>query len=129
LSTLPLIGCGGALALIAGPCVIESEEHVQFLAREIGRVLQPHRHLYDIAQRAPRERERTPPALPLDEAFGLPTERAAKLAQVYDDFDTAGGLVVEPNDLPLDSRHLDMQRILLAGPVDGGRAKHQQGGA
>jgi trimethylamine--corrinoid protein Co-methyltransferase len=36
-----------------------------------------------------------------------------KLAQVYDDFDTAGGLVCEPNDLPLDSRHLDMQLALL----------------
>ena len=39
--------------------------------------------------------------------------RFTKLAQVYDDFDTAGGLVVEPNDLPLDSRHLDMQLALL----------------
>jgi 2-dehydro-3-deoxyphosphooctonate aldolase (KDO 8-P synthase) len=30
---------GGPLALIAGPCVIENEEHVQFLARELaGRV-------------------------------------------------------------------------------------------
>ena len=36
--------------------------------------------------------------------------RFLKLAQVYDDFDTAGGLPCEPNDLPLDSRHLDMQR-------------------
>jgi trimethylamine--corrinoid protein Co-methyltransferase len=39
--------------------------------------------------------------------------RFTKLAQVYDDFDTAGGLVVEPNDVPLDSRHLDMQLALL----------------
>ena len=39
--------------------------------------------------------------------------RLTKLAQVYDDFDTAGGLVCEPNDLPLDSRHLDMQLALL----------------
>src|SRR3954454_3042221 len=39
--------------------------------------------------------------------------RFTRLAQVYDDFDTAGGLVVEPNDLPLDSRHLDMQLALL----------------
>jgi trimethylamine--corrinoid protein Co-methyltransferase len=39
--------------------------------------------------------------------------RFTKLAQVYDDFDTAGGLVCEPNDLPLDSRHLDMQLALL----------------
>ena len=39
--------------------------------------------------------------------------RFLKLAQVYDDFDTAGGLPCEPNDLPLDSRHLDMQLALL----------------
>ncbi|MCC7175655.1 MAG: 3-deoxy-8-phosphooctulonate synthase [Bryobacterales bacterium] len=31
------IGAGAPVALIAGPCVIESEEHVHFLAREIGR--------------------------------------------------------------------------------------------
>ncbi len=31
-------GGGSPLVLIAGPCVIESEEHVHFLAREIGRV-------------------------------------------------------------------------------------------
>ena len=30
-------GGDGPLALIAGPCVIESEDHVHFLAREIGR--------------------------------------------------------------------------------------------
>ena len=38
MSTAPLIGFDQPLALIAGPCVIESEEHVQFLAREIGRI-------------------------------------------------------------------------------------------
>ncbi len=32
-----VFGGGAPLALIAGPCVIESEEHVHFLAREIGR--------------------------------------------------------------------------------------------
>jgi 2-dehydro-3-deoxyphosphooctonate aldolase (KDO 8-P synthase) len=32
-----LIGAPNPLALIAGPCIIESEEHVHFLAREIGR--------------------------------------------------------------------------------------------
>jgi 2-dehydro-3-deoxyphosphooctonate aldolase (KDO 8-P synthase) len=32
------IGSGEPLALIAGPCVIESEQHVQFLAREIGKI-------------------------------------------------------------------------------------------
>ncbi len=31
-------GAGASLALIAGPCVIESEEHVHLLAREIGRI-------------------------------------------------------------------------------------------
>ncbi len=34
-------GEGAPLALIAGPCVIESEEHVQFLAREIGHIAGP----------------------------------------------------------------------------------------
>jgi 2-dehydro-3-deoxyphosphooctonate aldolase (KDO 8-P synthase) len=35
LGVLPPIGRGRPLALIAGPCVIESEEHVHFLAGEI----------------------------------------------------------------------------------------------
>jgi 2-dehydro-3-deoxyphosphooctonate aldolase (KDO 8-P synthase) len=35
------IGRGRPLALIAGPCVIESEEHVRFLAREIGKIAGP----------------------------------------------------------------------------------------
>lgn len=35
------VGGGAPLALIAGPCVIESEEHVHFLAREIGRIAGP----------------------------------------------------------------------------------------
>jgi 2-dehydro-3-deoxyphosphooctonate aldolase (KDO 8-P synthase) len=38
LSLLPEIGRGKPLALIAGPCVIESEEHVHFLAHEIRKV-------------------------------------------------------------------------------------------
>ena len=33
------VGGGAPLALIAGPCVIESEEHVHFLAREIQKVV------------------------------------------------------------------------------------------
>jgi 2-dehydro-3-deoxyphosphooctonate aldolase (KDO 8-P synthase) len=33
------IGDGSPLALIAGPCVIESEEHVHFLAKEIGKIV------------------------------------------------------------------------------------------
>jgi 2-dehydro-3-deoxyphosphooctonate aldolase (KDO 8-P synthase) len=36
-----LIGEGQPLALIAGPCVIESEEHVQFLAGEIRKLAGP----------------------------------------------------------------------------------------
>jgi 2-dehydro-3-deoxyphosphooctonate aldolase (KDO 8-P synthase) len=36
-----VFGGGAPLALIAGPCVIESEEHVHWLAREIGRVAGP----------------------------------------------------------------------------------------
>jgi 2-dehydro-3-deoxyphosphooctonate aldolase (KDO 8-P synthase) len=36
------IGDGAPLALIAGPCVIESEEHVQFLARRILEIAGPY---------------------------------------------------------------------------------------
>ena len=35
------IGEGHPLALIAGPCVIESEEHVHFLANEIRKIAGP----------------------------------------------------------------------------------------
>jgi len=42
LSNLPPIGIGRPLALIAGPCVIESEEHVLLLAREISRIVGPY---------------------------------------------------------------------------------------
>jgi 2-dehydro-3-deoxyphosphooctonate aldolase (KDO 8-P synthase) len=41
LSTLPPFGRGHPLALIAGPCVIESEEHVHFLAAEIRKIVGP----------------------------------------------------------------------------------------
>ncbi len=41
LSTLPPIGRGQPLVLIAGPCVIESEEHVRFLAAEIRKIAGP----------------------------------------------------------------------------------------
>ncbi len=34
-------GVGEALALIAGPCVIESEEHVRYMARAIGEIAGP----------------------------------------------------------------------------------------
>src|SRR5690242_2386215 len=36
----------------------------------------------------------------------------ARLAQTYDVLDSAGGVVCEPNDTPLDSRHLDMTYAL-----------------
>ncbi len=36
-----VFGGGAPAVLIAGPCVIESEEHVHFLAREIGRIAGP----------------------------------------------------------------------------------------
>ncbi len=39
MSSLPHIGRGQPLALIAGPCVIESEEHVHFLAAEIRKIV------------------------------------------------------------------------------------------
>jgi len=41
LSSLPPIGRGQPLALIAGPCVIESEQHVHFLAAEIRKIAGP----------------------------------------------------------------------------------------
>jgi 2-dehydro-3-deoxyphosphooctonate aldolase (KDO 8-P synthase) len=41
LSNLPPIGRGQPLALIAGPCVIESEEHVHFLAAAIRKIAGP----------------------------------------------------------------------------------------
>ncbi len=34
--------------------------------------------------------------------------RLSMLAQVFPELDSAGGVICEPNDLPLDSRHLDM---------------------
>ncbi len=39
--------------------------------------------------------------------------RFLRLAQVYDDFDTAGNLPCEPNYVPLDSRHLALHLALL----------------
>jgi trimethylamine--corrinoid protein Co-methyltransferase len=35
-------------------------------------------------------------------------EQLIKLAHRFDEVDTPGGVICEPNDLPLDSRHLDM---------------------
>ncbi len=39
-------------------------------------------------------------------------ERFAKLAQTFPVLDSAGGVICEPNDTPLDSRHLDMTYAL-----------------
>jgi trimethylamine--corrinoid protein Co-methyltransferase len=39
-------------------------------------------------------------------------ERFAKLAQTFPVLDSAGGIICEPNDTPLDSRHLDMTYAL-----------------
>ncbi len=39
--------------------------------------------------------------------------RFAMLAQHFDDLDSAGGVICEPNDTPLDSRHLDMVQALF----------------
>jgi len=41
LSAIPNFGKGQPLGLIAGPCVIESEEHVHFLAAEIRKIAGP----------------------------------------------------------------------------------------
>jgi len=35
-------------------------------------------------------------------------ERFSKLSQAFPELDSAGGTICEPNDVPLDSRHLDM---------------------
>jgi trimethylamine--corrinoid protein Co-methyltransferase len=39
-------------------------------------------------------------------------ERFTKLSQVFPVLDSAGGIICEPNDTPLDSRHLDMTYAL-----------------
>jgi len=56
------IGEGAPLALIAGPCVIESEDHVQFLAAEIGRIAGPYifKASFDKANRSSVESYRGP---------------------------------------------------------------------
>jgi trimethylamine--corrinoid protein Co-methyltransferase len=38
--------------------------------------------------------------------------KLAMLSQSYDELDSAGGVICEPNDAPLDSRHLDMTYAL-----------------
>ena len=40
-------------------------------------------------------------------------ERLVKLSQVFPQIDMAGGTIVEPNDRPLDSRHLEMVYALM----------------
>jgi 2-dehydro-3-deoxyphosphooctonate aldolase (KDO 8-P synthase) len=62
LSTLPLIGRGRPLALIAGPCVIESEDHVRFLADAIRKIAGPFifKASFDKANRSSLESYRGP---------------------------------------------------------------------
>lgn len=58
-------------------------------------------------------------------------EDFAKLAQTFDVMDSVGGVVVEPNDAPLDSRHLDMvyraltltDKIIMGNVVSAERAQ------
>ncbi|CAA9520399.1 MAG: Trimethylamine methyltransferase family protein, partial [uncultured Thermoleophilia bacterium] len=40
-------------------------------------------------------------------------ERLLMLVQRSDELDTPGGVICEPNDVPLDSRHLDMQLAMI----------------
>src|SRR3954453_10426825 len=40
-------------------------------------------------------------------------QRFTKLAQSFSVLDSAGGVICEPNDAPLDSRHLDMNLALM----------------
>ncbi len=54
-----------------------------------------------------------------------------KLAQSFGELDSAGGVICEPNDAPLDSRHLDMtyalqtltDKIYMGNVVSGGNAR------
>ncbi len=39
-------------------------------------------------------------------------ERLSRLCQVFDEIDSPGGIACEPNDRPVESRHLDMQLAL-----------------
>ena len=56
--------------------------------------------------------------------------RLCKLSQAFPQLDSAGGVICEPNDAPLDSRHLDMiyalatltDKIYMGNVVSGGNA-------
>jgi trimethylamine--corrinoid protein Co-methyltransferase len=58
-------------------------------------------------------------------------ENFAKLAQTFEVLDSVGGVVVKPNDAPLDSRHLDMvyraltmtDKIIMGNVVTGTNAE------
>ena len=65
MSILPKIGRGQPLALIAGPCVIESEEHVRFLAAEIRKIVGPFifKASFDKANRSSVDSYRGPGAI------------------------------------------------------------------
>ncbi len=57
--------------------------------------------------------------------------RFTKLAQCFPVLDSAGGVICEPNDTPLDSRHLDMtyalatltDKVFMGNVVSGGNAR------
>ncbi|HTC89515.1 MAG TPA: 3-deoxy-8-phosphooctulonate synthase [Bryobacteraceae bacterium] len=63
MSAIPPIGRGRPLMLIAGPCVIESEAHVRFLAGEIRKIVGPSfifKASYDKANRSSVDSHRGP---------------------------------------------------------------------
>ena len=87
MSPLPPIGRGQPLALIAGPCVIESEQHVHFLAAEIRKIADPFifKASFDKANRTSIESYRGPG---LDEGVrilaGLRKEGYAVLTDIHE---------------------------------------------
>ena len=87
MSPLPPIGRGQPLALIAGPCVIESEQHVHFLAAEIRKIAGPFifKASFDKANRTSIESYRGPG---LDEGVrilaGLRKEGYAVLTDIHE---------------------------------------------
>ena len=60
--------------------------------------------------------------------------KLCKLSQAFPQLDSAGGVICEPNDAPLDSRHLDMvhalatltDKIYMGNVVSGQRRRHHR---
>jgi 2-dehydro-3-deoxyphosphooctonate aldolase (KDO 8-P synthase) len=80
-------GSGCPLALIAGPCVIESEEHVHFLARAIGEIAGPFvfKASYDKANRSSLSSWRGPgPKEGLRILAGVKAEGYAILTDIHE---------------------------------------------